>query len=373
MGRPPSLNTCGVNNMVGTNTNTFTSGTFLYPNGQCVPTGVGALVRPFRIGTNQFMDTPFDLIQGSTYDTGADPGANSGVETQNSSFTCNIVSATVVQCVIGPTYVNGSFSAIGQWSSNGTYASYGDPYATSGYISGMVGSVGGQNFPVTAGSGYPVSSSWVTGGLCSLTASGGFTATAPGMGFGVNSSGQIAGAFPTRLGNGIDGTCTFPLSFTFTATISGWSGVTGLANLVVTANTLGSIVPGEAITGGNITISGGAIVQPYAAKSSITGTYVIQCGTSTTCNTATSSTFTSGPTTGSGGSVNTLTTGPLDGFGGLMWNDTDSNMMGDFLYDNSGVAGNPNAGGFTIPSGGLESPGLAARPFGTRRGVEIGG
>ena len=77
-GTTASLNTCGSNVLVGTNTNTFPgTGIFLYPNGQCTPTGVGALTRPFRIGTTQLMDMPFDQVAGSTYDTRADPGPGS--------------------------------------------------------------------------------------------------------------------------------------------------------------------------------------------------------------------------------------------------------------------------------------------------------
>ena len=373
-GTTAALNTCGSDVLVGTNTNTFPgSGLFLYPNGQCTPTGVGALTRAFRIGTNQLMDMPFDQVMGSTYDTGADPGPGFGNITQNSAFTCNIVSTTIVQCVSGPNFTNGVFSSIGQWTTGSTFASYGDPFGTSGYISGIVGAVGGQNLAVTAGSGYPVSSSWVAGGVCGTLVVGGFGSSAPAITFGVNSSGAIAGAYPSELGNGIAAACTFPLSFTFNNTvISGYNGTSHLANMIVSSGgiTGATIVEGETITGGNIP-SGGAVVQSIKSIGGA-GTYVINCGT-TNCNTVTGSTYTSGPTTGSGGAITALPIGGFDGLAHIEGNDEDTNLMGDFLYDNSGVAGNPNAGAFTIPSGGLESPGLAARPFGTRRGIEIGG
>jgi hypothetical protein len=48
-------------------------------------------------------------------------------------------------------------------------------------------------------------------------------------------------------------------------------------------------------------------------------------------------------------------------------------MMGDFIYDNSGVLGNPLAGKFALPGGGLESPGLPVRPWGMRRGAMVSG
>jgi hypothetical protein len=37
------------------------------------------------------------------------------------------------------------------------------------------------------------------------------------------------------------------------------------------------------------------------------------------------------------------------------------------------VSGNPLAGKFGLPAGGLESPGLPVKPFGMRRGTQVGG
>ena len=216
------------------------------------------------------------------------------------------MSTTIVQCVFGANYTNGVFSSIGQWTTGNTFASYGDPFGTSSYISGIIGAVGGQNLPVTAGSGYPVSSSWVAGGVCGTLVVGGFGSSAPGITFGVNSSGAIAGAYPSDLGNGIAASCTFPLSFTFNNTvISGYNGTSHLANMIVSAGgiTGATIVEGETITGGNIP-AGGAVIQPIKSIGGA-GTYVINCGT-TNCNTVTGSTYTSGPTTGSGGAIGTL-------------------------------------------------------------------
>ena len=194
------------------------------------------------------------------------------------------------------------------------------------------------------------------------------------MSFQVNSSGAIVDAYPSRVGNGIDAACTFPLSFTFTGVISAWgTGVnagTNNATIVISGiTTQGTIVPGETISGSGIP-AGSTIVPFSTASPSTNGTYKINCATS--CNVA-SETMTSGPTTGSGGAITALPIGGFDGLGHIESNDEDTNIMGDYLYDNSCVAGNPNGGACSIPSGGLESPGLAARPFGTRRGVEVGG
>ena len=162
-GTGASLNTCGVNNLEGTNTNFPTAGPYIFPNGTCVPTGVGALARGFRIGSYQLTDVQAASLAGlgSAYDWGMDPGvyvANgpAGVVVQNEAFTCNIVAATVVQCVKGPSYSHGVFSSIGEWLSGATYASYGDPNNAFSFMTGMVGYPGGQSFPFTAGSGYTV-------------------------------------------------------------------------------------------------------------------------------------------------------------------------------------------------------------------------
>ena len=180
-GTTAALNTCGVNNLEGTNTNLPTAGPYIYPNGACVPTGVGALARGFRIGSHQLTDIQAASTAGlgSSYDFGMDPGvyvANgpAGVIVQNEAFTCNIVAATVVQCIKGPAYSHGVFSSIGQWSSGVTYVSYADPNNAFSFGTSLVGYPGGQSFPFTAGSGYMVPSGvtdFVTGGVCALNTS----------------------------------------------------------------------------------------------------------------------------------------------------------------------------------------------------------
>jgi len=388
-GAAAALSTCGVNNMQGSNTNLVTASSYLNPNGKCVPTGIGAFVRGFRIGSYQPMDIQLTSSAGlgSAYDFGIDPGqwsgsaATSGIAGQifqNEAFTCNIVAATVVQCVHGPIYSNGAFSSTGEWLSSGTYAAYGDPNNAASFSTGIMGYPGGQSMPFTAGSGY-TNGNYVTGGVCALNTSAGDQPQAPAMGFNI-AGGAIINAYPTQIGSSNFGTCTFPLSFTFTGNISGYSSGTGLANMVVTgvgttpsASNPGAIVPGEVLSGTNIPGGATVVSGPF---NGINGTYVINCGAASCSGSAT---VTSGPTAGSGGAITTPPliwgTGTLtgEGIGGFATNDSDNNMTGTLLYDNSGLSGNPLAGMFSIPGGGQEAPGLGVKPFGMRRGAQVGG
>jgi hypothetical protein len=382
-GTTAALNTCGTNNLMGTNAsaNTPTTTTYVYANGQCVPTGVGDLIHGFRIGSVQVMDQQAASGNlGSAYDFGMDPGqysstGPSGVIAQNEAFTCNIVSAVVVECVHGPTYVNGAFSSIGQWLSGATFAQFGDVNNAFSFMTGLVGYPGGQSFPFTAGSGYTTPSgvtNYVTGGICALNSGG--TEFAPAMGFNV-SGGAIVNAYPTQIGSSIFGTCTFPISFTFTGVISGYSSANHTANLAVTgigttptASNPGSIVPGEILTGPSFT---GYAVVVSGPLNGVNGTYVINTTNSNITTSLASETMTSGPTNGSGGAITTPSLVNIDGIGGFDYINTDNNMSN--LMDNSGVSGNPLAGKFLTPAGNLESTGLPVRPFGMRRGVQVSG
>ena len=384
-----ALNSCGVNNIQGSNTNLPTATSYLYPNGQCNPTGVGAFARGFRIGSAQLMDTQVTGTGnlGSAYDFGMDPGewagqaANSGVAgviLQNEAFTCNIVAATVVQCIHGPIYSNGAFSSIGKWLSGSTYVAYGDPNNAASFMTGIMGYPGGQSFPFAAGSGY-TNGNYVTGGVCALNTSSGTSPQAPAMGFNI-AGGEIINVYPTQIGSSIFGTCTFPISFTFTGNISGYNSGTGLANMAVTgigtapsASNPGAIAPGEVLSGSNMPGGATVVSGPFEG---INGAYVINCG-ATSCSG--SATVTSGPTAGSGGAIATppliWATGSSagEGIGGFATNDSDNNLTGTLLYDDSGASGNPLAGMFSIPGGGVEAPGLAVKPFGMRRGAQVGG
>ena len=446
-GTAAALNTCGVNNLVGTNTNTQPStAAWIYPNGQCVPTGTGAFVRGFRIGTSQIMDDQ-TAATGSVYDFGADPGNSDGRITQNSAFTCNLVAATIVQCVLGPNYASGVFSSIGKWLLGSTFTSYGDMWGTSAYNGGLVGYPGGQMFPVTGGSGY-ANGSFFAGAFCPLATNGGNLAKAPVMGYSV-AGGSLISAYPTVIGNGAVLQCTFPLNFSFTASVAAGTGhvamtvptslvvgstgvpsggsatlnvtntptvplavgqqittmaltfpmvITNLGTgtggagtytVSVTANATavscttlcnnssvakGSLVAGEVISGTGIAAGTTVVSGPSAG---LGGSYVINCPTA--CSAGTGASLIAGQTTGAGGSITTppqlWSTGNLvpDGVGGIGTYDSDSNIIGDFLQDNSGLPGNPNAGAFSIPAGGLESTGVPVRPFGMVRGPPVSG
>ena len=163
-----------------------------------MPTGTGSFLRGFRIGSAQWTDSQSSNL-GSAYDTGIDPGTAAGVISQNEAFTCNLVAAAIVQCVKGPTYANGLFSIIGQWSSRATFASYGDPNNAFSFTSGLIGYPGGQAFPVMAGSGYSPAGNYVTGGNCTLTVAAGQTPMAPAMGFTVSRVAQSSTHTQLRL------------------------------------------------------------------------------------------------------------------------------------------------------------------------------
>ena len=138
-----SLATCGVGNLMGS------AAIYNPPAGTCKDPGIGEWVNSFRIGTAA---APGGLNAGNFYFDGADPGV--GVANQSAAFTCNLVAATVVQCVKAPAYTSGLPSSIGEWLSSGTYTSYGDSEMSTGRLGGLIGFAGGQSLGFTAGSGY---------------------------------------------------------------------------------------------------------------------------------------------------------------------------------------------------------------------------
>ena len=194
---------------------------------------------------------------------------------------------------------------------------FGDVNNAFSFMTGIVGYPGGQSFPFTAGSGY-TNGNYVTGGVCALNTTAGTTPMAPAMGFNV-SGGAIINAYPTQIGSSIFGTCSFPISFTFTGNVTAYgTGVnvgTTHATMAVTGITSGTgpgtIVPGEVLSGTNMT--GGAIVVsgPF---NGLNGSYTIDCG-ATSCSG--SATVTSGPTSGSGGAIATPALITIDGIGGF--------------------------------------------------------
>jgi hypothetical protein len=205
-----SLDTCGENNLNGA------AAELAVPIGVCQGNGVGSFVRNFRIGTNQATG---NLQIGSNYDDGINYFG--GSFNQNAAFTCNIVAATVVQCVKGPTWTAG-VTSLGQWNSlsgGGTFVEYGDPVLGGGSRAAtLTGYAGGQSFPFTPGSGYnPTSGSTtypITGTSCGVT--GGF---APVLDVTVL-NGAIVDVYPSSqsqalgLGIGVPCTFTFPTAMT---------------------------------------------------------------------------------------------------------------------------------------------------------------
>jgi hypothetical protein len=277
-----ALATCGENNLNGAAPN------YQPPNGICQTNGIGSLVRNFRIGVTQSMRS--GTATGSPYDDGVDFGANFN---QSAAFTCNIVSAKVVQCVKGVSYASGIVSSIGQWASGSTFMEYGDSVNGTGRIASFLGNVGGQSFPFTPGSGYT---------------NGTFKATAA---------------------------CT-------------------------------SLASGGVLPAVDVTVSGGSIVNVYG--SSAAGS--IGLGIGGGCTFA----LPAGMGAGSGtAAIGTPVVAPTDGFDGIATYNTDSNMMGDLLYDNSGLPGNPLNSFFTNGLGGYFEPGLPVHPWGEFLGAAVSG
>jgi hypothetical protein len=290
-GTTAALATCGANNLNGNAEN------YQPPGGPCHDSGVGEIVRAFRVGTSQFM-----YGTGTTYPTGSvfDDGMDffGGAFNQSAAFTCNIVAAKVAQCVKGPQLSSGVFSSIGQWASGSTFINYGDMSEVTGRAGAVIGYPGGQSFPFTSGSGYTPTSGSATytsnAASCPTVASG---AALPKFDITVT-NGSISNVYPSNvspaMGYGIGAACTVPL-------------------------------PSAMTSGGG---SGGAISIPIA---------------------------------------------PSEGLGGVATVSSDSNMMGLFLYDNTGFVGNPLNAFFTNGQGGYFEPGLPVRPFGQFQGLAVSG
>jgi hypothetical protein len=291
-----------------------------------------------------------------------DPGIATGAISQSAAFTCQLVDLNITECVKGPVYTAG-VPALGQWLSGSTFISYGDPNNAAGFMTGIMGYPGGQSFPFAAGSGQ-TNGHFVTGGVCTLTSGGGNTAQVPAMGYDV-SGGAIINAYPATGGSGVNTTCTFPLNFTGTAKITSSSGI----NATFTPSVLngGVIATGEIISIGAQTLT----VKPVQNAGGTGVGYAVQCAT--TCSNLGATSFSVGTSGGTPGTITTPPLGPLEGIGGVATFDTDNNMTGTFLYDNSGAVGNPWQHQFDLPGGGVEAPGLGVRPFGMRRGAQVSG
>jgi fibronectin-binding autotransporter adhesin len=164
-GTAAALATCGEGNLNGS------AGFYQLPVGTCSNNGIGSLVHGFRIGTVQAMNGGLAAatvgLAGSPYDDGADPYG--GIFEQSSAFTCNIVAASVVQCVKGAAYSSGVLSSIGEWLTGSAFVEYGDTAANSARMSGLMGNIGGSPFGLTAGSGYVNGTATITATNCQVS------------------------------------------------------------------------------------------------------------------------------------------------------------------------------------------------------------
>jgi hypothetical protein len=285
-GTAAALATCGANNLNGNAPN------YVLPNGVCQDNGIGELTRGFRIGTTQSMiGNGVNLFTGSVFDDGVD--YDGGTFNQSAAFTCNIVAAKVVQCVLGPQYSSGLFVNVGEWLTGSTYLYYGDMSVVSGRYGSLLGYPGGQSFPINASGGTGYSNQTALAAVCPILASGGF---APRF---------------------------------------------------------------------DIWTSGGVIVdiQPSAIQTASKQPTGLGIGAACTLT----------PAGGSGTVVVTIPVAPPEGSEGIGTYNTDSNMLGLFLYDNSGFPGNPLNSFFANGQAGYFEPGLPVRPFGEFQGEAVSG
>jgi hypothetical protein len=185
------------------------------------------------------------MTPGSVFDDSVDPA--NGAFNQSAAFTCNIVAATIVQCVKGPAYSSGVFSSVGKWTSGSTFASYGDTTIVSGRNASLLGYVGGQSFPFTAGSGYTNGTTQPTV-TCTTIQSGGtvpkFDVTVSGGAIvNVVPSAVASGTVPAGLGIGSTCTIALPAGGTGgaipTIPVAPLEGVGGIGTFNTDSNTMG--------------------------------------------------------------------------------------------------------------------------------------
>ena len=332
-GTTASLATCGANVMQGT----ATLGN--PPNGYCTDSGIGGIVRTFRIGTSQLMGSGANILPiGDVYDDGLDP--INALFLQSGAFTCNIVATTVVQCVKGPAYAEGLPSGLGQWMaqtwaganvSSATYnSSTGDlalTFASAPFGAGVGSTLNGAVINVTglAGTGSVASLNrqWVitstaTGGtVIHLGANAGLTLTITASTGAIDAgTGTFVSYGDTAYATGRNGSIMGSVggqSLAFTPTSAGTTGT-----VAVTATSCGTGSPFSAPVM-DVTVQGGVIVDVYPSGK-VTATTNAGFGiTSNACA------FSTGVT---GGSVTVpLAFGPNEGQGGIGTTSSDANMQ----------------------------------------------
>lgn len=250
-----SLDNCGVNNINGNSPN------YVVASGSCPGGGLGEFVEGFRF-------SPFQLTNGNSASlmaTGS--GLSDGIDiaggafNQSNAHTCNIVAATVVQCVKGPVYSSGLFSSVGLWTSGATFVNFGSGNIVSGgRIASVLGYAGGQSFPIaSAGSGQtPGLYAHMAGTGCSVTSGG----TTPTMDIWVGAGGTIIDAYPANaaaaMGIGVAGACSFaPTGAGGTAgsigplTIAPVEGAGGIATYGTDQNTASTMLYDNSFRTGN--------------------------------------------------------------------------------------------------------------------------
>jgi hypothetical protein len=200
-GTSASLATCGLNTIAA-----GTSTSFGVPYGVCADGGIGQLVRGFWIGTGQAYMTGYGA--NDYYDDGF--SFSTQTNNQNQAFTCNLVSATIVQCVMAAQYSQstGAFSSVGQWSSGSTYTGYGDAITATARQGQFVGRPGGSPIPFTGWSGIAGATNQTITGSCGTLISATITGTAPSLNIWI-SGGSIIDAYVKASGQGINASCTF--------------------------------------------------------------------------------------------------------------------------------------------------------------------
>jgi len=194
----------------------------------------------------------------------------------------------------------------------------------------------------------------------------------------------LTGSTYISYGNGAWGTARegsivgYPGGQTFSITNAG-SGYTNNT----TVPWVGTATSGTctAVNGGgypklDVWVSGGAIVDAYPSSTTVTwANYPVGIRATTTCTYPTiSNTNYPGIGAGSSGTLAGLTVGPSEGLAGVATYNSDNNMTGTFLYDNSGEPGNPlNAEFMCGPATQYCEPGLQVVPFGIYFGLQVSG
>jgi hypothetical protein len=145
----------------------------------------------------------------------------------------------------------------------------------------------------------------------------------------------------------------------FAITNPGSGQTSGVYTTTANCSTVAGFILGKM----DITVSGGVIINAYPS----TANGSLGQGMMGAC------TFTPSGTGGTPGSV-TIPLAPVEGLGGVATFNTDANMFGDMLYDNSGLPGNPLNSFFSCAvSSGYCEPGLPVKPFGLFLGAAVSG